>query len=737
MRDPLARVRIRYKLPLGFFLICLVAFGIGGVILTAEARRALETEIVGRLDERAVAAGQIVDHHLHLLRRRVEDFASDGFIRTQVEARLDLPEGPIEGERARLDLGALESHLRENKLVLVRAFVGALVYDAAGKLLLPVPRDAHGEAPTGNETTVGPLRPVGGRHTHPSFLITTPLQSIDGETRLGALQIVVRADTWIAGMEELRSLPSMPLQGMHLEADTGVRLALLPGSHGDPDSGGRVTHRPLGKTGWTLALRVDEGQLMAPVQRLRNRYLWTGLILLLVTAGVLFFPVRFLLQPLTKISEVARRIGKGEFEARVEHESGDEIGDLSRAFNIMAEAVDDRTRRLEEAANSLRRREQVIRTERNRLDAVIQNMEDGLFILDADGHVTLANAAARPLLHVLEGGEPRRLECAHEERAPADCLSCLAEIDHGQQTCVVEREGRIFEIHTTALPASPEERPSRLCVSRDVTTRIGQQESQAHQERMAVLGEVAAVMAHELNNPLAAISMFSEMLEEKLDGKGDLMDSAAVIRRNVASCKRTIAGLLDLAARGRMEIGVFDVHDLLEETTRLLSPIAQRAGVALSIEPGAGTGVIVGDEVRLRQVLINLVMNAIQACGRGGDVTLETADAPDAVVIDVRDTGTGIPEARRDRIFEPFFTTKGPGAGTGLGLPTSRRIVEEHGGSLTLVRSGPQGTTFRIQVPRKAARRAWEAQARLEVVVAGDPATAREEEVEGGTDDVG
>ncbi|MCP5068876.1 MAG: HAMP domain-containing protein [bacterium] len=736
MRDPLSRVRIRYKLPLGFFLICLVAFGVGGVILTSEARSALETQIAGRLDERAIAAGQILDRHLDLLRRRVEDFASDGYIRTQVEDLGGLVEDPVARKRIAADL---RKHLHENKLALVESFVGAIVYDATGESVLVVPDDAPGEASTVQETVVGPLRPAGGVHPHPNFLITTPLWSLTGRQHLGSLQLVVWADTWIDGMEELSELPSMPLQGMSLVAPGVVRLPIVrgpPSSRLEGAGQGHVARSALDQPDWMIELSVDNEVLMAPVVRLRNRYLWTGLILLLITAGVLFFPVRFLLQPLTKFSEAARRIGKGEFSARVEHESGDEIGDLARAFNIMAGAVDDRTQQLKKAAEVLRGREQMIRTERNRLDAVIQNMEDGLFILDADGNVTLANAAARPLLGALADEDPRRLECAHKGDVRTGCLSCLAEVDKGQQTCVVERVGRIFDIHTTALPAGPGERPSRLCVSRDVTTRIGQQESQGHQERMAVLGEVAAVMAHELNNPLAAISMFSEMLEEQLDGQESQRESAAVIRRNVASCKRTIAGLLDLAARGRMEIGVFDVHDLLVDATGLLLPIAQRARVELRVESGAETGVIVADEVRLRQVLINLVMNGIQACGRGGQVTLVTADAPDAVVIDVRDTGTGVPETSRDRIFEPFFTTKGPGAGTGLGLPTSRRIVEEHGGRLTLVDSGPEGATFRIQMPRKAARRAWEAQARLDVAVTSEPGVTGEA-MGGRTDDVG
>ena len=112
-----------------------------------------------------------------------------------------------------------------------------------------------------------------------------------------------------------------------------------------------------------------------------------------------------------------------------------------------------------------------------------------------------------------------------------------------------------------------------------------------------------------------------------------------------------------------------------------------------------------GDELQLRQAVVNLVMNAIQAFDgeQMGLVTVDTADRGDEVAVIVRDNGPGIPDEVRDRIFEPFFTTKPRGDGTGLGLPTSRRIVDAQGGRLTLVKSGPKGTVFEIVVPRLAA----------------------------------
>ena len=704
MRDPLARLPIRYKLPLGFLAVCVVAFGVGGIVLTAEARKAVESQIDRRLDERAAAASLIVQRHLDLLRRRAEDFASDGFIRHHAAERGDvLP---------------LVQHLQRNKLSLSDELVGAAIFDGKGDLLLVEPATAQADpahrAP--NDIVVGVLRPLNEGHPYPTFAICAPLRHRVTHERIGTLQLIIHATKWAGGMTEMGSLPPLPLHFVRLTTGSDVVLPLPSGGATAPSPTRAPDYQtPLSHDGWRLELAVDRDAAVTPADRLRNQYLWIGLGLLLLTGTVLYFPLRFLLRPLTQVSDAARKVSEGEFKARVDHDAHDEIGDLARAFNVMAGAVEDRTQRLEEAARTLRRREQDVRVERDRLGTVIHSMEDGLFLLNPDGRVTLANAAARPLVSALDEDHVAKLSCGHHRPQPQGCLSCLADVDAGQQACVIERGGRIFEVHTTALPAAPGEARGRLCVSRDVTERIAQQESQAHQERMAVLGEVAAVMAHELNNPLAAIAMFSEMLEEQLEDV-KLRENVSIIRRNVAACKRTIHGLLDLAARGRLEIAPFDLTELLEEVVALLNPIIQRGRVRVHLDTGAPHAALVGDEVRLRQVFINLLMNAVQACSDGGDVTISVAQDGDYVEVSVHDTGKGIDPATRDRIFEPFFTTKGPGAGTGLGLPTSKRIVEEHGGALDCP-AVETGTTFRVRLPRSAARPAWEARARLQAEV--------------------
>jgi signal transduction histidine kinase len=242
-------------------------------------------------------------------------------------------------------------------------------------------------------------------------------------------------------------------------------------------------------------------------------------------------------------------------------------------------------------------------------------------------------------------------------------------------------------------------------VARDVTELVSVDERQARQERLAVLGEVAAVVAHELNNPLSAVAMYAQMMQDELAPGSPFREHVDVIRRNTETCSRTIRGLLDWAYSADPEVTSTDVNELVEESLRFVRPLTHRAPVVVAERQGLADAEVHVDAVQLRQVLVNLLMNAVQALtGRGGRIEITTAEADDGrtVVLDVTDDGPGVPPDRRDRIFEPFFTTKPAGEGTGLGLPISRRIVEAHGGTLELVASGAGRTTFRVRLPRRA-----------------------------------
>jgi len=681
VRDPLFWAPVKFKLPLTFVSICLVAFGVGGFVVTDTAQEALEIQIRQRLDERAVATGIVVGHHLSLVGRRAEDFASDGYIRTAVEA---LERG--ESEAA----AGLRTHLVVNKLPLVDAFVDAAVLDSSGRVLLNVHGGAQG--PSVTHTSFTALHERGGARDYPSFAVATPLRDLKGTRRIGTLVLQIEANRWVGGMSELSQLPETP-GGYVAVGSAGDAILKLVGSAVPANAIAYASVIP--ESGWNLSVAVDRAVITDPIRGLRNRFLLIAAFLLGLTAMVLFFPVQFLLAPLGQIREAALRISAGDTSVRVGYASKDEIGDLSRAFDTMAGALE--------------RREASIRLERDRLDSVLRSMRDGLFLVGSDGSVSFANEAAKPLVAALRADESL-LDPGCGVSDGDGCMDCLRSAELPRRACTIKVDGRVFEVHVSKLPGASEEEAGRLCVSRDITERVAQARVHAHQERMNVLGNISAVMAHELNNPLAAIAMFSQMLEGQLEEGSASRESAEVIRRNAETCKRTIRGLLDTAVHAPPETAEFDLDELVEDVRRFLRPIWERAGIEFRVEHGADSADVVGDELQLRQVLINLVMNAVQAMEAGGRVTVRTQPDEHGWRIEVQDTGPGIPQKLLGRIFDPFFTTKPPSVGTGLGLSTSRRIITAHGGSLELAGTGAEGTTFVILLPRTPAPvEAWHA----------------------------
>jgi signal transduction histidine kinase len=710
VRDPLGWVPLRYKLPLTYVLFCLLAFGLGGYAVTSTVRESLGSRIHVLLDERADWMNKTVEQSLNLMGRRTQDFASDGHIRMQLD-RLTSTDVAPDDEQLATVRDDLIKHLRENKLPLVVGFEEIVLLDTEGASVVSTKTWmlAPDQAFERDVLWFGPLEAEDQRTPFPHFIISTPVTNIHSGKPLGYLQVIVRADLWAQTLRPDLSLPVGLGFAAQLDDPDGIRLPLVSAAF----AAGGVTEdqesirydRIVEPTGWGLNLEVDAQALSAPVDALLRKMYYLGVGLVVLTLSMLLFPQQFLLKPLASLQYAARRIAEGDFSARVDYNSRDEVGDLSGAFNMMAAAVQERTQTQQQTAATLARREEDIRFERDRLNTVIRSMEDGLFILDASGRITLSNAAARPVLAAMSRPPVRdsRSQCAKHDVDVSSCLDCVTNFNNVAHGCVVTVNGRVYEINGTALSGPRQAIIGKVFVSRDVTQRVRRAEQQTHQERLAVLGEIAAVMAHELNNPLAAISMFSQMLLKGLDSGSGMHSHAEVIYRNTESCKTTIRSLLDMATTSSTEFEAFNIHTLVADVIQLLEPVAQRSGVTVSYGSRSADSDAFGDELQIRQVVVNLVMNAIQALAgqHGSKIVIETEGRGDEIAICVRDNGPGIPADIRQQIFEPFFTTKAAREGTGLGLPTSRRIAEIQGGRLTLKRAEPGHTEFEIVVPRK------------------------------------
>ncbi|HET7585074.1 MAG TPA: ATP-binding protein [Gemmatimonadaceae bacterium] len=255
---------------------------------------------------------------------------------------------------------------------------------------------------------------------------------------------------------------------------------------------------------------------------------------------------------------------------------------------------------------------------------------------------------------------------------------------------------RIVSLAARRLPeADP---PTVLVVGRDVTGDHEMRVRLAQTERLAAVGELVAGVAHEVNNPLATISAFAQLLMRDETLTEQHRESIDVIQSETTRAGQVLRDLLTFARRSEGERALVDVSDLVERTLRLRLYELESRGIACESQLTPQLPPVLGDARQLQQVVLNLVMNAIQAMGQqgAGRLTLRTALAGERVVLEVSDTGPGIPADVRERIFEPFYTTKQDG--TGLGLSVSYGIIVAHGGSIDVNSSG-NGTTFRITLP--------------------------------------
>jgi len=723
-RDPLHWLGLRYKLALMFVGVCLLAFGVGGYLVSAEAQRALEREIHARLEFQARTYAGALDGELRSLSRQLEDFASDGYIRSHVLALLD-PAG-TDSARSREEL---LRHLRKNKLPLVAAFASLRVIDGQGHTLIDTasrPEAAGSPQKDGVGTTCSRLLPPLDAGGSPLLELSTPLRSLDGASMLGRIHAEVFTGVWISEVMRSQTIKLDEASGAELRLiddgenvlgisrerlfqrtgdpallRSGSGLELEPATSGvapwvDEHQESFVRSFPISSNGWRAQVRLQPEDALAAVAGLQSRFLFLGGILALLSAALLYFPLRFLTQSLGRLRDSAARIQAGDFTTRVEVTTEDELGELAQAFNLMAAAVEERTRRTESTAQALGAANQ-------RLSAVIDSMRDGLLLLDAEGVPVLHNRSAEPLMNLLQrsGVATSRHQCREGQENRAACQVCLFDVHIPPRSCVLEIEGGVFEVRSTRFAPDGRGGSGRVLVSRDISDRVAQDEREIHQERLAVLGEVAAVMAHELNNPLAAISMFNQMLATEIDRGSPLHENVAVIQRNVDTCKRTIRELLDYANNTSPEILEINVEAVLEDVVAFLRPVGQRSDVEIAIDLRADGAIVRGDEVQLRQIFVNLILNAIQACsGRPGRVLVRSRLDGEQVLVEVDDNGCGIPAEVQSHVFKPFFTTKPRGEGTGLGLPTARRIAEMHGGSLELASSSSAGTNFRVRLRR-------------------------------------
>ena len=372
---------------------------------------------------------------------------------------------------------------------------------------------------------------------------------------------------------------------------------------------------------------------------------------------------------------------------------------------------------------------------------LVESASDAIVTLDANGRFTTVNHAAE----VISGY--RREELVGQWFAPMlpddelpNALAYFQKALAGEtglfETQFYRKDGDTRIISVTY--STPQRDEEVLCLIRDVTDQKALQEQLIQSEKMSAIGQLVSGVAHELNNPLAGISAFAQLLLAEKRFPPDQRTAAETIYSEARRANRIVQNLLTFARQHKAEKGPTAINQVLDDTLELRGYELRVRGIDVRREYDEALPDTMGDAHQLQQVFLNLVTNAEQAMermeGRQHRLTVRTRRAGDNIRIEVEDTGPGIPPNLLERIFNPFFTTKPTGSGTGLGLSISLGIVREHEGRIW-AENGPQGgARFVIELPVITTRISGESPAvaatppvndRLRILVVDDEASVR------------
>ena len=362
-------------------------------------------------------------------------------------------------------------------------------------------------------------------------------------------------------------------------------------------------------------------------------------------------------------------------------------------------------------------------SELHRQAALFQNLLDAVVVIDFQGQVIDWNRRAEDLFGHTKaealGHDAETLLSARTATADAEATLLLPIGQDGvapREVTLRRRDGRevLAELVTVPLKDAAGRHVADIAIYRDVTERKQLQARLRLADRMAALGTLAAGVAHEINNPLAFVLGNIVFLANELPRVGvedprtaDLVTALEEARTGAERIRTTVRDLLDLArTRDTEPVSEVDVNAVLEFTLKMAEPqLRHRARLVKRLGEVSS---VAAPESRLGQVLMNLVINAAQAIPEGSpaanEVRVTTRADGDHVVIEVSDTGCGIPVEQQRRIFDPFFTTKPVGTGTGLGLSISHSIVASLGGTIELESAPGKGSTFRVLLPAGSTR---------------------------------
>jgi len=442
--------------------------------------------------------------------------------------------------------------------------------------------------------------------------------------------------------------------------------------------------------------------IRAEAYRSAGLFALAGAIVLALTLGVLWRMLRLrVVEPLRDLDDAARQLTSGNLAVRAAVRDDDEPGRLAVSFNRMADSLveqiglaEKQQRFLQELLDGLPDGVRVIRQSDLRILAVNRAYCKQLGVTEA--------LAVGQLCHVSSHGRNKpcpvtMLVCpAVELKEPGQSLKCR----HRHRAA----DGREIpvEVHAVLVERSGNAGQERLIV--ESTSDLSEVARLSQEQRLSELGLLAAGIAHEIHNPLGSMRLAVEgLLRNVRHGNVDqqrICSYLEMINAEIDRCTGVTQRLLLLSRLPQQQAQIVSLNQAVNDTLQLLDFDAQSHGIVQHQDLAAGNLRVLADDSDLRMVVLNLVQNAHHAMPDGGSLTVRTHAEGKSAVIEVRDTGLGIPSGMVDHIFDPFFSHRADGeGGTGLGLAICKAIVERYAGTIEVSSVPGQGAVFSVRLP--------------------------------------
>lgn len=342
---------------------------------------------------------------------------------------------------------------------------------------------------------------------------------------------------------------------------------------------------------------------------------------------------------------------------------------------------------------------------------ILESMEHGILTSNANGSVITTNKRAKQILELNADQPEHKLRDIDRLYSELDLAGLAGEVLK-TRTPLPDRQFKLnrsghqifLSVDTHLLRGDEGQVLGTLQHLRDITQHKLMQERMIRMEGYMGLGPVAAGLHHEIKNPLSALSIHAKLLEEQLENCGhndpQSLEHLDVLRTEIARIGNVLDSFKDYAKVEHLKRTQIDLLTLVSEMVRLMTPEARKKSIQLIIEyHPEGSPYGYADETRLRQVILNLILNGLQSMDHPGRIVLSINRSAGYIYISITDQGHGIPKSVADHIFDPYFTTKRDGVG--MGLAVCRKIIRLHGGDLTF-ESRDKGTCFTISIPVNA-----------------------------------